>query len=87
MMAARWRNAGWLRTVAGTVAAIGAGVLLAPVAGLGGCASSASPTAGTGNGTVTSAHMVVGNAAKVPLAYARQGASRAPMLTLGGLPG
>ena len=64
-MARRWRHSSRLRTVTGTVAAIGAGLLLAPVAGLAGCSSSTAPPAashteggteshtegGTGNGT------------------------------------
>jgi len=58
-MAGRWRQSGRLRTVAGTVAAIGTGVLLAPLAGLAGCAGNAAPAAasharsGTGSSTVT----------------------------------
>jgi hypothetical protein len=57
MMAGRLRKTGRLRTVAGTVAAIGAGVLLAPVAGLAGCASNAAPAAAShaAGGTATPA--------------------------------
>jgi len=58
MMAGRWRKTGRLRTVAGTVAAIGAGVLLAPVAGLAGCAGSAAPAAAS--------HAAGGTAAPAP---------------------
>jgi hypothetical protein len=50
MMAGRWRDSGRLRTVAGTVAAIAAGLLLAPLAGLAGCTNSATPGTGSHDG-------------------------------------
>jgi putative serine protease PepD len=57
--------AGWLsgcarlRTVTGTIAAIGTGVLLAPVAGLAGCSSSASSGISSNGGTTTASSVAL----------------------------